>query len=367
MQGLWLEDKNYDAAFFHLPALACLLLLVPYYVWGSSVILPIYIAYLLFFGLPHSFLTWATFLPRNAAKSVDTAPVKSAALKALALCLLVPVAGATELGDWLLTAISVLALWHVYEQHLRICRLYDAVQVLRSGDTTLYDDRKPMDLFFGLAVMGIAVWACTRGELTFYLSAEEKHRLIHPPVPWELFRLYLAVTLMAGTWAFKRVVIDRVRDRMFVPWPQISVMTLALGTLLIPFALLPLEAMPLAVAVAMVFHSVQYFGFVWMFERHRTQDLPRYEALLGTPQRLVREGAWRHYFGLGFAFSSLVVALYLSLPRQAGAFVVSLIAVSHYLVDGQLWRREHNSAVPRVIDRLSGIAREPASRLRRVI
>jgi hypothetical protein len=125
--------------------------------------------------------------------------------------------------------------------------------------------------------------------------------------------------------------------------------------------------MPVALAISTIFHSVQYFGFVWLYERKRTEDLPRYEALLGVPQRFARAGHWKQFFSLGLIFSSAVSFLYASLPQQAGAFVIYFIAASHYLVDAYLWSRGTNTAMPRVIDRLAGLALEPASRLRRVI
>lgn len=367
MQSLWLANRKYDAAFFHLPALACLLLLLPYARWGTSAVLPIYTAYLVFFGLPHNYLTWSTILPRNAGRSVDMELVKTASLAVLAFCILIPLSAGTDLNDWLLTGIGLLSLWHAYRQHHGICKIYDAVQARRTGDMTIFADRKALNLFFGLAVFGVVVWAFTKPELTYFLLPEEKYRFVHPVVPWEIFRLYEAVTLAAGAWGFKRAVIDRARDGKFIPWPQLSLMALALATFIVPYLFLPIEAMPLAVAIATVFHNVQYFGFVWLYERNRTEDLPQYEALLGTPQRLAREGAWKHYFGYALAFSGAVIAIYVSLPHQAGAFVIYFLAVSHYIVDGYLWRRDRNRAMPRVVDRMAGIALRPEGRLRRVI
>ena len=89
-----------------------------------------------------------------------------------------------------------------------------------------------------------------------------------------------------------------------------------------------------------------------------------------------RKGAQRksnseERLGRGEGETNFCSELILELPCKyylfANQFVIYFIAASHYIIDGIIWRRTHNHAMPRVIDRLAGIALEPAARLRRVV
>ena len=62
-KNLWLGNLKFDLTFFHLSGVLSLFLLF-FYLWkGNEVIFPIYNFYLIFFGIPHNYLTWATLLP----------------------------------------------------------------------------------------------------------------------------------------------------------------------------------------------------------------------------------------------------------------------------------------------------------------
>jgi hypothetical protein len=212
-----------------------------------------------------------------------------------------------------------------------------------------------MNLFVGLAVYGVMVWAFTHERLEFLLSSDERFEFIHPVVPMKIFHAYIAITVYAGVWAVKRVLWDRWRGGRFIPWPQITMSIAVMASFLLPYLFVPLSAMPLAVAIATIYHNIQYFGFVWLFERHRSADIATAQLPLQLPQRLAFEGAWKRFFGMALLFSMAVITIYVSVPKQMGTVLIYFIALSHYLIDGQIWRRDQNRAVAPFIARMSAM------------
>jgi hypothetical protein len=351
----WLENASFDLVCFHLSGLAMLLFLIPYVDKGESTIIPIYNFYLVFLGLPHNYLTWATILPPTSQKTFNMKPVWFAATVCVALCVLIPLTRGMAVNDWILSLIAYFSLWHTYRQHHGICKVYDAVQAKRTGDGSVFSDRAALNWFFALGLNAVLVWAFTREKIEYLVSADEKYTFIHPHIPWIDYQIYVAVTILVGVYAFKRAVFDRRRGGKFVPWPQISLMICALATYLVPYFFIPISAMPLAVAVGAMFHDVQYFGFVWLFERERSQELRAASVSLGLPQRLAFNNGWARYFGLALAYSFMVIAIYLSTPRAIGLTLIYFLAIVHYVVDGYIWRRNHNQYLTPVIARWASL------------
>ena len=351
--NLWMKSRWFDLVFFHLSGLVVLLLLVPYVIMGPKVVFPIYNFYLVFFGLPHNYLTWATLLPATSRKHFNMEPVVGAAIFCAVICALLPFVAGTNLSVWILSFISYVSLWHAYRQHHGICKVYDSVQARRTGDNTIFADRKAMNVFFGLAANAVRVWAFTHEKVRYLLSQDEGYDLLHPVIPMNVYYLYMGATAAAGVWAAKRAVYDRWRAGRFIPWPQISLVIIAVLTYIVPYFFIPLEAMPLAMAIGTIYHNVQYFGFVWMFERHRSEELASTGAPLQLPQRLAFDGNWRKYFAIALAYSFLVIAVYLATPRSVGLTFIYFIGLAHYIIDGYIWRRDHNKLLGPVVARLA--------------
>lgn len=351
--NLWMKNQKFDLIFFHLSGLVALLLLIPYVVAGPVVIFPIYNIYLVFFGLPHNYLTWSTILPATSRKTFNLEPIIAAALFCVALSLMIPVTAGTEFNTWILSFISYFSLWHAYRQHHGIAKVYDSVQAKRTGDHSIFADRKAMNLFFGFAANAVVVWVFTHKQVRYLLSSDEGYDLVHPQIPEQIFHAYLAFTAIVGAYAFKRAVFDRASAGKFIPWPQILLMLIAVATYIVPYFFIPLEAMPLAIAIGTIYHNVQYFGFVWMFERYRSEELARTQFPLELPQRLAMQGSWKSYFGLAFSYSFLIIAFYLLTPKHVGLTFIYFVGIAHYIIDGYIWRRDNNKLLSPVMARLA--------------
>lgn len=352
--ALWLENKRYDQLFYWWSVLPCLALLVPYLMYGSSVVLPIYVLYLVAFGLPHNYLTWAAIFPKTPRKQMNMRVVMLSCLVVFAICLTLPFTRGTHANDVILTVLALVSLWHAYRQHHGICKVYDVVQMRRTGDKQLMQDRKWMNIFMGLALNGIIVWAFTKDYFEYRLSHDESYVFVHPVLPSAVFYCYLAATIAAGALAIKTTIIDRVRRGVFVPWPQIGLATAAIASYIVPYLFIPLVDMPLAVAIGTIYHNIQYFGFVWMFEKNRTANLIDNKQTLQMPQRLVAMGDWKKYFLLAFIYSIAISIAYAALPKSAGTVFIYFIAVSHYVIDGYVWRRGQNTGVSPAFARVAG-------------
>lgn len=351
---LWMKSKNFDLLFFHLSGFAVLIFLIPYMIWGSQSIFPVYNFYLVFFGLPHNYLTWATLFPTDSKSTFNMKPIWFALGFCLLLCLAIPLVEKTNLHNVLLSIISYWSLWHAYRQHHGICKVYDSIQAKRTQDTTVFNDRKALNWFFGLAANGVVVWAFTHDRIDYLLSAEESYQLIYPQVSYLVYQIYVAVTCAIGIYALKRAIYDRYRAGKFIPWPQISLMFIAITTYVVPYIFLPISAMPLAVAIGTMYHNVQYFAFVWLFEKSRAQDLnAEMKFSLGLPQKLALNASWVKYFGLSLMYSFVVIGIYLVTPRSVGLTFVYFLAFAHYVVDGYIWTRKCNTRLGAFVGSLS--------------
>jgi hypothetical protein len=351
--NLWLKSQRFDRCFFQVSGLICLLLLVPYYFFKEASVIPIYNLYLVLFGLPHNYLTWATILPKRTRSTIDLNAIMVPALICLIICLALPFVSGHPLKNWILTLITMASLWHAYRQHHGIAKVYDSIQVKRTGDSSLYSDRKSLDLFFLLASWLIVVWAFTHPEIKYLLSADDFYMLVYPQIPMLLFYCYIGLTISAGIYALKRNIYDRWKSGKFIPWPQITLMTIAIATYIVPYAFIPIEAMPLAVAIGTIYHNIQYFGFVWLFERERSQELAKISLSLEIPQKLALLGSWKGYFSLSLLYSFVMVAVYLISPKSFGLVLIYYIAFAHYIIDGYIWKRQNNSFLKKFTEALA--------------
>ena len=184
---LWLQSKGYDLVWFHLSALFCLLFMIPSLLYGAAATVPIYNAYLLFFGIPHNFLTWSTFLSREVKGEYEFDAIKVAAITCAVLCGVMYLVPDSDLEGWILSIITYASLWHAYRQHHGICKIYDALQAKRSGAKELFAERKWLNLGFALGLFSVLVWVFVHPRVQFLLSADAMYDLVYPQVPLFLF------------------------------------------------------------------------------------------------------------------------------------------------------------------------------------
>jgi hypothetical protein len=350
---LWMVNWKFDTFYFQVTGLLCLLLIVPYQIWGQASVIPIYNFYLVIFGLPHNFLTWAHFFPSNVRSAFNMAVISQAALICLALCIIIPFVRHTDLENWILSIITLASLWHAYRQHHGICKIYDSIQAHRTGDSSIFADRLAINWFLGLGLHTVLIWAFTKDKIPFLLTADAMYELVYPRLPWWLFEAYLVVTAVALVWGLKRCVYDRHRAGKHIPWPQLGLIAVAITTYVVPYVFVPIEAIPLSVAIGTIFHNIQYFVFVWIAEKHRATELVHQQIALQGWQKIVHTRKWKSFLGITLFYSFAIIILFTLIPTSAGLVMIYFLAFSHYIVDGLIWRRENNKLLGPTIRRLA--------------
>jgi len=128
----------------------------------------------------------------------------------------------------------------------------------------------------------------------------------------------------------------------------------ALLTYVVPYLFIPLYAMPLAVAIGTIYHNIQYFGFIWMFERNRAKRFEEKNLPIQLPQKLVLKGSWGKFFGLSLIYSFAIVGFYLVAPFQLGLVLIYYVGFAHYIIDGLIWKKANNMDVELFLDRPLG-------------
>jgi hypothetical protein len=350
---LWMVNRKFDVFYFQITGLLCLLLILPYQFWGQAAVLPIYNFYLVFFGLPHNFLTWAHIIPRNVRGRYNTQIIIQATVLCLLVCILIPFVRHTDAENWILSIITYVSLWHAYRQHHGICKIYDAIQAERTKDYSVFTDRKAMNVFLALGLHTVLIWAFTKERIPFLLSADAMYELIYLRLPWWLFEAYVAVTCIALIWGLKRCVWDRAKAGKFIPWPQLGLIAIAIATYVVPYVFVPIEAIPVSVAIGTVFHNIQYIVFVWIAEKYRARELNQLQIPLHFWQRIAHDRRWKSFLGICLFYSFAIIVLFSLIPTSAGLVLIYFLAFAHYVVDGLIWKREHNQWLSPTLKRLA--------------
>ncbi len=356
-RNLWLRSPGYDLSFFVLSGFASLLLVGAYPLFGPACVAPIFGIHVAFFSLPHHFLTWSALAPRRVRELNAQSLVLGMLTISLVWCAAIPLSSGTALNDWLLTGLALLAIWHLYRQHHGICKVYDAVQARRTGDASVFRDRRSSNVLLALGSFSMVVWLFTHPHVEYRLSDTDHYTVIHPVLPDWVFHAYLVLMAFSAIWTVERCVLARRRAGKLIPWPQLAIIVTAMLVSGLPFFVVPASAIPLVIAIASLYHILQYFGFVWVFEGHRSAVLAEEPGTsLAWPQRFALQGQWVRYFGAAMLYSSVLIAIYAIDPQRVGLVLIYVSNVAHYLVDGVIWSGRRNRSLGPSIAHIARLA-----------
>jgi len=168
--------------------------------------------------------------------------------------------------------------------------------------------------------------------------------LLSPDLPgWAITPLLAAM----GWYALQSARLLWARHVAGKPLPTahlVSALTSGLSYL-VAFACVPAQDYLLTLAIFISFHDLQYFGFVWHFQRRRAERLADEGVALDPIHRWAGANQWGRYFGLAFAFSLGLVALLSAMPTTAGLTIVVFHNTLHYLMDGWIWKRQNHATL----------------------
>lgn len=361
---LWLSPGRREGTVLGMAFVLSMALLIPYALFGPVVIGPLFGLHVLFLSLPHHAATLMKSLPKGArTKALGVALTAS-----LALAIPLSAVAASPEGSLLnrlgVTGISLLSVWHIYRQHLGLCRIYTRVQITRKekreggwsgGATRLAHDTRFLEPFLMTGSFAMVVMLFARPSLRWANGGNTWAEPIYPRLPALAPIVFYAVVIVLGA-ALLRDMILRAQRGEFVPWPQLLTAVLGVATNNVPFLFVPTDATLLVVTIASCFHIVQYVGFVWLFEQNRADALP--ELAQRFPQRAAAERKPWAYWGAALGYSLLVLA---TLPistalfggPRVGIFFVTLSNVLHYIFDGFVWRRGVDASLGATLRRIA--------------
>ncbi len=352
-KSVWLENSQREKYVMIYSGVFCLVMILPYFSHGEASVIPVYNFYLLLFGMPHNYLTWASIFSGGGTPLLTSRafwiPIGVAFLAVVGLMGFPN--GTVEVA--ILNLITYVSLWHAYRQHHGICKVYDAVQAQRMGDSSIFSDRKILNVFLLFSLFSVLIWAFTQEEVRFLLSADAQYNLWYPRLPHRFFVLWVVVTAVLGIWGVKRAYWDRWRQGKYLPIPQGATMLVATLTYVVPYFYLPLSALPISIAIGTMYHNIQYFGFVWLYEKNYAHVRQAEGGDLSHLQTISYQGDWKRYFSYAFLYSLSIFLLYGLLPHHWMLPVIYFLAFSHYLVDGVMWQKKHNGNLSPVLRRLA--------------
>jgi hypothetical protein len=345
-EGYWLFGPRADVGWFGLSLLVPLLLYLPaYWIFGSAAVWPLYAVYVACFATPHTWFTYAVTATPTAeaggwySRTSFWAPYAAT----LGLVALIPVAEWAGMWDLFFTMITMVGFYHVYKQHLGLLRIYDARYAQVHEDRSIFAAMAPFHALCALAFALPVFWVWLQPEFEVVIGVQ-RFTLLHPVLPaWALLPYLAAMAWFGGraAWALAA----RRRAGRPLPVGHLVLAGAAAVSYVAAFGLVPPKDYLLTVAIFITYHDIQYAGFVWHFQRSRSEV----EAEMGTPLDAIHRWALERkalpYFGVAFLFSLAILAVLVAVPPAVALAVIVLHNNLHYFMDGCIWQRKHNPLV----------------------
>lgn len=343
--GYWLFGRRADLGWFVFSVAVPLLLYLPtYWLLGSASVWPLYLVYVAGFATPHLWLTWAVTVTPSSRGLYSW---QTFGLSFAVTGLLVAAVPLTErFGGWDLffTVVTLYGVYHIFKQHLGILKIYDAKYAQVHGDPSVFRDLVPFHRLCTLAFALPVFWVWQLPPIQVVVGIQ-KFTLLTPHLPaWSLAPYYAA---MAG---FALWTLGALRRRHLagkpLPTAHLALAAAAGLSYWVAFALVPTQDYLLTLAIFITYHDLQYWGFVWHFQRRRSLALEAEGKPLDWLHRLARDNRIYRYFGVAFLYSALVVATLVVAPPTVAIALVVFYNVVHYVMDGYVWKRRHHPLLP---------------------
>lgn len=358
--GLWLHGRTYDLAWYLLlPPVMFVLLTAASAAAGPKGPMLAYVASSIFTGLPHNAITWFLTMPAHSrgyyAPGVMFWPL---VISAVVLAPTVLLFG-TQAFAWALTLNIVIAYYHITRQHMGLIHSSDARYAQVTGDRTIHGEG--YDLRAAIATLAAAAicWKATGAPMLLGLGAVQFQFMIWPLPVWIPSALTAALAFYAARWAWRTA--RRARTGHRFPASQAVIAGGAFLHLGLA-ALVPNDQFFLTLALVASYHNLQYFAFCYTHHHLRAVADP---AATDLYSRLARDRRWGWWFVLPVLAGVAYVGLAAALPPLWNAVLLNGAMISHYFVDGAIWRRKYYARMGefarRRVDEPAGTTAAPAA------
>lgn len=333
---LWLHGRTYDLVWYLLlPPVMFLLITAASAAIGPKGPMLMYVASASFTGLPHNAITWFLTMPAHSRgyyqPGVMFLPlVVSAAVLAPTMMLF-----GTAAFAWALTLNIVIAYYHITRQHMGLIHSADARYAQVTGDRAIHAEGYDLRAVIATLAAAAICWKAAGPPMLLGLGAVQFQFTIWPVPVAVPIALTAALAWYAGRWAWRTAARVRRGDRFPVPQAVIgggAVLHLGLASLV------PNDQFFLTLALVGSYHNLQYFAFCYTHHHLRAVADP---AATDLYSRLARERRWGWWFVIPLVAGIVFVALAAALPPLWNAVLLNGAMISHYFVDGAIWRRKY--------------------------
>lgn len=297
---------------------------------NKQVVLGLYVAFQLFFNLPHNAQTWTLTVMEPGHLLQHRARYWGSV--GVALLLLVGTMALSPGWAWPLlnSAVIYWGYWHLIKQHFGFVRIYESRRrVFSTLDQQLSR--------FTLYVCGLAplVDRMCRKLVTLDPGRGKPMSVVAPDLPMEV---------AYATWALGgALLLVYVGRQLFCAWrglpnAPLALVTIVSATVNFVVAMQLVDDLIVSVAVMTVWHNIQYMALVWFMSGNRAR-------LNGGGRHLVAlagQGRWLPYVGWLFLYAVVVLGLRVVLPEPWGALPITLVVALHYFHDSFIWKISSN-------------------------
>ena len=333
---LWIHGRAYDVIWY----LALAPLLFVAMTAASAALGPkgpmlVYVASSAFLGLPHNAITWFLTMPAHSRTyyqpGVMFLPLVIAAAVLAPTVLLV----GTPAFGWALTINIVIAYYHITRQHMGMIHVADGRYAQVTGDRAIHAEGYDLRAVIALIAASAITWKAAGPPMMLGLGAMQFQFTLWPVPVVVPVVLTAMLAWYAARWTYRTAARVRRGDRF--PVAQ-AVLAGGAAINLTLASLVPNDQFFLTLALVGGFHNLQYFAFCYTHHHLRAAADPEATDLYS---RLARERRWGWWFVLPVLAGLGYVALAASLPPMWNAALLNGAMISHYFVDGAIWRRKY--------------------------
>jgi hypothetical protein len=333
---LWLHSRSYDLWWYAaVPVLLYALLVTGSVLVGEKGPLVVYLASSVLTGLPHNMITWLMIMPaesrRYYGKGLVFGPFVVTALVLLPTVLLF----GTPAFGWALSINIVIAYYHITRQHQGLLHSCDGRYIQATGDTGIKAMGQELRWLVGAVAAACFVWKLTGPPMKLGLGVVPLQFTFYP-VPTTGALMLTGICLLLA-FRFGVLFYAHLKDGKRLPAAHLVIGGSAMANM-VAAALIPNDQFFLTLALVASYHNLQYFAFCYTHHHLRAVADPGPRDLYTRWARDRRAWAWFLLpVGLGAAYGAAAFAM----PPLVSAVLLNGFMISHYFVDGNMWRRKY--------------------------
>lgn len=333
---LWIHGRTYDVVWYlALAPVVFVVMVAASAAMGPKGPMLTYVASSAFLGIPHNAITWFLTMPGHSRSYYQPGvmfwPLVIAAIVLAPTALLV----GTPAFGWALTINIVIAYYHITRQHMGMIHVADGRYAQVTGDRAIHGEGHDLRATIALLAAAAITWKGVGPPMLLGLGAMQFQFTLWPVPVVVPAALTAALAFYAGRYAWRTMARVRRGDRFPVAQAVLgggAAINLTLA------ALIPNDQFFLTLALVGGFHNLQYFAFCYTHHHLRAAADPDATDLYS---RLARERRWGWWFVLPVLAGLAYIALAASLPPLWNALLLNGAMISHYFVDGAIWRRKY--------------------------